>query len=677
MRLLNELETKLTKEEQIRLRRAEGNLTLWEKLWHWDVTYGISSYVKVSDAIWAAKKLKENSMEERAHKLYYKRLKQYDIFHNWHQYKALAFAESMGDTATSKRIAEQVLEWDTPDKELKPMLRGVEQGDYDSLIKYYDTLIKFIKVLPDDSTMEFEFLEEFFSEQRSKVVARVLETLKNSQNQNQTLAKVTMQIAQAGLNAVAESANDAANLGSGSAANSCLNQGAGCIEHGIISANSGDTYCPKCTMPLWNFKDREGKMLFDGRFEIKRNLGEGGAASVYHAYDHKFRKDCAVKFSRPQEYNKLHFEREARLAHNLDIEGVCGVYDFSVTDQKGYIVMNYVDGKNLETLLEENCGPLDEKIVSEWALSVCKTLEKMHSRNPQVLHRDIKPANIILQNHGENNIILVDLGIAREVGRKTQTKLIAGTPGFAPEEQYKGKEDARSDLYSLGATMHYLLTGKHPAELDRMFYFPPLRSLSPLLSEDVEWIVQKATSAEMKDRFQNAAEMRNAIEDMLQGKPVKPKDKKEFLYGDVNYSESDEVLFERFTNEFKKSIQNEGYVLANAQGERCNPKIENYGGNGHMDIGILKMQEKIQRYLWNTIPLPSRTKPTLYTGCFKLLMHETLKWKKGNFSIYGTENSEEMLFLAKKLSASYGLQIQGTLEQDTPKEELTPSYYWD
>jgi len=265
-----------------------------------------------------------------------------------------------------------------------------------------------------------------------------------------------------------------------------------------------------------------GTML-DKRYEIKRLIKSGGMGAVYEALDHRFKKtSCAVKemlsYStqpKEQQYFISRFQEEAFILHNLRHPNLPGVRDYFVESGRYYLVMDYIEGRDLETVMKDyEWGRVPENLVIEWAIQVLDALEYLHSRNPPVIYRDLKPNNVMLRN-SDNKIILIDFGIARTVqpGSDT-TKTSIGTPAFAPGEVFEGKPESRSDIYSLGATMHCLLTGRIPG---KPFDFSPLNDLNPSVSPKLSSIVMKALEIKIENRYSGAQEMKRNLEEFAEG----------------------------------------------------------------------------------------------------------------------------------------------------------------
>lgn len=149
------------------------------------------------------------------------------------------------------------------------------------------------------------------------------------------------------------------------------------------------------------------------------------------------------------------FRREAKLLATLRHKHIPEVYDSFTESQRHFLVMEYIDGETLEAIIKDTGGVLGMTRTLEIAWEILDTLEYLHSRNPPVLYRDLKPSNVMIDRNG--GLKLIDFGIARHF-QPDETATMVGTHGYAPPEQYRGKNEPRSDLYALGALVHYLLT---------------------------------------------------------------------------------------------------------------------------------------------------------------------------------------------------------------------------
>ncbi|WP_322481254.1 serine/threonine-protein kinase [Thermogemmatispora sp.] len=255
--------------------------------------------------------------------------------------------------------------------------------------------------------------------------------------------------------------------------------------------------------------------LLHKRYIILRVIGQGGMGAVYQARDTKRGEICAVKEMSlssvpPSEQGKAleNFLAEATILSRLSHPNLPAFTDFFSEGERHFLVMEYIDGKTLEELLEENGGPFPERRVLGWARQLCDVLEYLHSQQPPVIFRDLKPGNIMLRRDGR--IKLIDFGIARLVRRSSsQDTQLLGTPGFAPPEQYgSAQTDQRSDIYSLAVTLFQLLTGSLP---EKGFGLPDARTLNPAISPTVARALEKAASLDPNDRYPSVAVFRRAL----------------------------------------------------------------------------------------------------------------------------------------------------------------------
>ena len=244
----------------------------------------------------------------------------------------------------------------------------------------------------------------------------------------------------------------------------------------------------------------DGYLLQD-RYRILEVLGIGGMSVVYKAQDMRFlnvTRLCVVKEMRntatdPQtrDVTVRNFQREANILATLSHPTIVQVYDCFSERDSSYLVLEYVEGKDLETVLDELEGFLPETKVVTWAIQVCEVLSFLHDHKPQpIIFRDLKPSNIMLGNHGR--IRLVDFGIAR-IFQSGQKGTMVGTEGYSPPEQYRGSAEPRVDIYALGATMHHLL-GKQDPRLEPPFSFQerPIHQTNPFVSRELVDVIDRA-----------------------------------------------------------------------------------------------------------------------------------------------------------------------------------------
>ncbi|MBX3057744.1 MAG: serine/threonine-protein kinase [Anaerolineae bacterium] len=263
-----------------------------------------------------------------------------------------------------------------------------------------------------------------------------------------------------------------------------------------------------------------GDMLQD-RYRIVGTLGSGGFSSVYKARDMRFpnvTKLCAIKemvISTPdpqmRELTIKSFEREASMLAMLDHPAIPDVSDYFTEEDRSYLVLDIIRGKDLDQWLEESTEMLDQATALEWAIQLCDALDHLHNQRPQpIVFRDVKPSNIMLDQYGR--IVLIDFGIAKvfETGDKGT---MIGTEGYSPPEQYRGRAEPAGDIYALGATLHHLLTKQDP-RLEPPFTFNerPITKVNPKVSPEFEAIIMRCLSYDPVDRYPNAQALKMALE---------------------------------------------------------------------------------------------------------------------------------------------------------------------
>ncbi len=259
-----------------------------------------------------------------------------------------------------------------------------------------------------------------------------------------------------------------------------------------------------------------GTVLND-RYRIVEILGQGGMGAVYRAIDENLGIEVAVKENlfTSEEYSRQ-FRLEAVILANLRHPNLPRVYDhFEIADQGQYMIMDFIEGEDLRERMER-LGAIPDEDAIRIGAAICDALTFLHSRTPPVLHRDIKPGNIKITPDGQ--IYLVDFGLAKVAhgNQVTTTGARAMTPGYSPPEQYgTARTDARTDIYSLGATLYAALTGQIPEDaLARAMdnaTLTPVRKHNPKVGRRLAAAIEKAMSIDPDDRFQSAAEFKQAL----------------------------------------------------------------------------------------------------------------------------------------------------------------------
>jgi len=248
-----------------------------------------------------------------------------------------------------------------------------------------------------------------------------------------------------------------------------------------------------------SFVPLEPGHLVAGRYRVARQLAFGGLSAIYLVADGAFEEFVLKEAVLPADCEpdlrgkalEL-FEREMRILAALRHDGVARVLDGFVEDGRHYMLLEYVPGRDLRSLTRED-GPQAAGRVLDWALAVAEILSYLHERQPPVIHRDVSPDNLILEEDGQ--IKLIDFGAANEfLGTATGTMI--GKQAYIPAEQLRGKAVPQSDLYALGATMHFLLTGRDPEPLS----VSRPAALREGIGSDLDHIVAQLTAGAAADR---------------------------------------------------------------------------------------------------------------------------------------------------------------------------------
>ena len=231
----------------------------------------------------------------------------------------------------------------------------------------------------------------------------------------------------------------------------------------------------------------KANFVLQNRYKIMGVLGGGGMGTVYQARDlnftdvrrlvaikemHTLATDGALRASMLKT-----FRREANILAALSHPAIVKIYDYFDLNDRAYLVMEYVNGSDLELLISKTKELPNEKII-EWAIDLCDVLDYLHNQKPDpIVFRDMKPSNVMIDSLGK--VRLIDFGIAKTFVSGVKHTMI-GTEGYSAPEQYKGDVTPQSDIYSLGATLHHILTRKDPRlEPPFSFHERPILDYNP------------------------------------------------------------------------------------------------------------------------------------------------------------------------------------------------------
>lgn len=282
------------------------------------------------------------------------------------------------------------------------------------------------------------------------------------------------------------------------------------------------------------FANREGdgsqdsslkaNVVLQNRYKILGVLGGGGMGTVYQARDLMFteaKRLVAIKEMQTlvtdQNLRKSMlktFQREANILASLSHPAIPKIFDFFDINDRAYLVMEYINGRDLEVILTQTKDLPTEKVV-DWAVELCDVLDYLHNQKPDpIVFRDMKPSNVMIDSLGK--VRLIDFGIAKVFVQGTKQKhTMIGTEGYSAPEQYRGDASPLSDLYSLGATLHHILTRKDPRlEPPFSFHERPIPNYNSNVSSRFVEVIEKALSTIPSERYDSAAEMKAALDEI-------------------------------------------------------------------------------------------------------------------------------------------------------------------
>jgi len=282
----------------------------------------------------------------------------------------------------------------------------------------------------------------------------------------------------------------------------------------------------------------------DGRYQIIRTIGEGGMANVYLAYDTILDREVAVKILRgdlsSDDKFVKRFQREAKAASSLTHPNIVEMYDVGEDNGEYFIVMEYVDGRTLKSLIKKR-GALSLSESIDIMLQLTSAIACAH--NSYIIHRDIKPQNVLILEDGRVKITDFGIAIALNSAELTQTNSVMGSVHYLPPEQANGSGSTiKSDIYSLGILMYELMVGKLPFKGENAVEIaikqmkekiPSMCSQNSLIPQSIENIVLRACAKNPKNRYASVAEMH---EDLKTALSEERKDEKHIVY---KYPEND------------------------------------------------------------------------------------------------------------------------------------------
>lgn len=308
--------------------------------------------------------------------------------------------------------------------------------------------------------------------------------------------------------------------------------------------------------------------VFAKRYELQDNLGEGGMADVYLAYDIILKRKVAIKILRgslsKDPITLMRFQREASAISKLSHPNVVDVYDVGEYEGHHYIVMEYVRGRTLKQLISQR-GALHK----EEALDIMKqlTMAIQHAHEHQIIHRDVKPQNVLVKDDGTVKITDFGIALVHDSLSLTQDKSILGSAHYMAPETTKGESPTKQvDIYALGIVFYELLSGKVPFQGENAYAIatkhlhdpmPFIRSFNPTVPQTIENIIQHACAKDKAHRYSSTKEMLYDLEHCLDpgcenAKPfvatqtIKPKPKYEPIKEEVEQTAKEETKKNRY-----------------------------------------------------------------------------------------------------------------------------------
>jgi serine/threonine-protein kinase len=272
-------------------------------------------------------------------------------------------------------------------------------------------------------------------------------------------------------------------------------------------------FCIHCGQPIVE------KEIFVRHYQILRVLGVGGMGTTFLGWNQQdplikppplvVIKEMNANIAQIPKAQEL-FEREARILQSLSHEGIPHYHDFFLENGQKYLIMELIHGQNLEQYISQQGGVSLSQAIA-WMKQTCEILDYLQGLNPPLVHRDIKPANLLLKSR-DKRIMLIDFGAVKEVGTPPGTRI--GVEGYTAPEQYRGKCSPQSDIYAIGPTLIYLITGENPLKYYRQQEGTVYLDVSQIeqITDDLAQVIEKACQPNQCDRYQTAQALYEALD---------------------------------------------------------------------------------------------------------------------------------------------------------------------
>ena len=312
-----------------------------------------------------------------------------------------------------------------------------------------------------------------------------------------------------------------------------------CYNCGVEN-NPGAKKCESCKKPLKEKKAVAKPLTLPlnsnlGKYIIRGLVTITDMGAVYLGENKDTGEILAIKELSPsrasseeeKEYTVNKFVNESVLLKQLNFISVPRVEEYFIANENHYMSMEFIEGLDMEGMVTTTGTPgLPQEQVVKWGMQICEVLDYLHKCDPQIIYRDLKPANIMIRN-SDNSVVLIDFGIAfsfhEDLKGSPRTKI--GTMGYMAPEQFHGKVSPASDVFSLGATLYYALTG----QVQQLFNYIPMTSIVPEISEELDSIIRCSLQTSPAKRYASAAEMKEALENLEKNKKKKEEELKKAI----------------------------------------------------------------------------------------------------------------------------------------------------